>query len=128
MTENAAFAIPHDCEMRQRLQRLARRRDSTIDFAKFLGEENGEVGRYLKTDFGKGALLLLLRLLRKRGKTNSLKNKKGDNTNFNSQGGKGGDSPTFLRGNPDGRRGINARRAKGRSKSFFFYVSFKLLR
>ena len=54
VAENAAFAIPYDCEMRQRLQRLARRRDSTIDFAKFLGEENGEVGRYLKTDLRKG--------------------------------------------------------------------------
>ena len=36
VTENAAFAITYDCEMRHRLQRLARRRDDTVDFAKRL--------------------------------------------------------------------------------------------
>ena len=53
VTENAAFAFPYDCEMRQRLQRMARRRVSSLDFAKSLSEENDEAKRYLKSDLGK---------------------------------------------------------------------------
>ena len=36
VTGDASCAISYDCEMRQRLQRLARRRGSSLDFAKFL--------------------------------------------------------------------------------------------
>ena len=54
MVENGAFAIAYDTEMRLRLQRLARRRGSSVDFAKSLSEENDEVKRYLKSDLGKG--------------------------------------------------------------------------
>ena len=50
VTKHAAFAISYDCEMRHRLQRLARRMGSSLDFAKFLIGENDEVGRYIKSD------------------------------------------------------------------------------
>ena len=52
--ESAAFAISYDCELRNRIQRLARKRDSNVDFAKLLSEENEDVKRYLKSDLGKG--------------------------------------------------------------------------
>ena len=53
--ENGAFAIAYDSEARNRTQRLARRRDATLDFGKLLSEENDEAERYLKSiDLGKG--------------------------------------------------------------------------
>ena len=36
ITENAAYEIPYDWVIRSRLQRLTRRRDAAVDFAKFL--------------------------------------------------------------------------------------------
>ena len=54
VAENAAFAIFYDCEVRQRLRRLARRRSTSLDFAKFHSEENDGAKRYLKSDLGKG--------------------------------------------------------------------------
>ena len=54
ITENAAFAIPYDWEIRSRLQRFARRRDTSVDLAKFPIEENEDVKRDLKSDLGKG--------------------------------------------------------------------------
>ena len=54
VTENAAVTIPCDWEMRHRLQRLARSRDTTGDFDMFLSGDNDGVKRYLKSDLGKG--------------------------------------------------------------------------
>ena len=51
--ESAAYAITYDLEVRNRAQRLARRRDTTVDFAKFLSEENEEVKRHIKTDLAR---------------------------------------------------------------------------
>ena len=48
IAENAAFAIAYDSDLRNRIQRLARRRDATLDFGKILSEENDEVKRYLR--------------------------------------------------------------------------------
>ena len=46
VVEAAAFAIAYDSELRGRIQRLARRRDTQFDIATMLSEENGEVKRY----------------------------------------------------------------------------------
>ena len=54
VVETAAFAIAYDAELRGRTQRLARRRDTQVDFAKMLSEENEDVKRYLEIDLGKG--------------------------------------------------------------------------
>ena len=45
VVETAAFAIAYDAELRGRIQRLSRRRDTQADFAKMLSEENGDVKR-----------------------------------------------------------------------------------
>ena len=54
VTENAEFAISYDHEVRARIHRLARKRDPSADYAKFLSGENGEGKRYLKTDLARG--------------------------------------------------------------------------
>ena len=54
VTETASFAMAYDHELRQKIQRMARKRDSTVDFGKLLGEENEEIKRYLKESLGKG--------------------------------------------------------------------------
>ena len=54
VVETANFAIAYDCELRARIQRLARKRDSKTDIIQMLTEENDEVKRYLKNDLGKG--------------------------------------------------------------------------
>ena len=54
IAENAAFAIAYDNELRNRIQRLARRRGAALDFGKLLIGENDEVKRYLRPlDLGK---------------------------------------------------------------------------
>ena len=45
VVETAACAIAYDAELRGRIQRLSRRRDTQADFAKMLSEENGDVKR-----------------------------------------------------------------------------------
>ena len=54
VVETTAFAIAYDQELRIKIQRMARKRDSTADFAKLLDEGNGEIKRYLKESLGKG--------------------------------------------------------------------------
>ena len=54
VTQNAAFAISYDHEVRSRIRRLARKRVLTADYAKSLREENEEAERYLKTDLARG--------------------------------------------------------------------------
>ena len=54
VTETASFAIAYDQELRQKIQRMARKRDSAVDFGKLLGGENEEIKRYLKGSLGKG--------------------------------------------------------------------------
>ena len=99
VAENAAFAIACDCEMRQRLQRMARRRDSSLDFAKFLSEENDEAGRYLKSDLGKSRPPQTTE--RPFVKKQFVKKNKWDNPNYIPTGEKGGwdssDSPGAAR-------------------------------
>ena len=58
VVETATFAIAYDHELRQKLQRMARKRDSTADFAKLLSEENEEIKRYLKEGLGKGKAMV----------------------------------------------------------------------
>ena len=75
---NGAFSIAYDTEMRLRLQRLARRRGASVDYAEFLSGENDEMKRYLKSDLGMG---------RPTGQPHTKKpflkkNKKGDNPNY----------------------------------------------
>ena len=54
VTENADFAIARDGELRNRIRRMARRRDSAVDFGKFPSEGDDEAHRYLKSlDLGK---------------------------------------------------------------------------
>ena len=55
VAENAAFPISYGIELRNRIQRMERRRDPGVDFGKYLSEENDEVNRYLTSlDLGKG--------------------------------------------------------------------------
>ena len=55
IAENAAFAIAYDCEVRDRTQRMARRRDSAVDSGKYIIGENDGAKRYLKSlGLGKG--------------------------------------------------------------------------
>ena len=42
VTEYASFAIARDVELRNSIRRMARRRDSAVDFGKFLSGENDE--------------------------------------------------------------------------------------
>ena len=58
VVETAAFAIAYDMELRTKIQRMARKRDSTADFAKLLSEENEEIKRYLKESLGKGKAMV----------------------------------------------------------------------
>ena len=51
---NADFAIFYDRELRNRIQRLARKRDSAVDIPRLISEENEDVKRHLKTDREKG--------------------------------------------------------------------------
>ena len=97
VTGNAAFAISYDSEVRQRLQRLARRRDSTVDFSKFLSEENDEAKRYLKSETGKGRPPPANQGGAEQKRKKFLK--KGDNPNYIPQGGKGG-LPSVPTGKP----------------------------
>ena len=99
VTENAAFAIPYDCVMRQRLQRLARRRGSSLDFAKFLSGENDEVERYLKSDFGKGRPPQTTE--KPFVKKQFVKKNKGGNPNFIPTGVKGTGAPQIPQGPPN---------------------------
>ena len=57
VVETANFAIAYDQELRSRIQRLARKRDTKTDIILALAEENDEVERYLKCDLGKGEML-----------------------------------------------------------------------
>ena len=54
VVETANFAIAYDRELRSRIQRLARKRDTKTDIILMITEENDEVERYLKSDLGKG--------------------------------------------------------------------------
>ena len=54
VTETASFAIAYDQEIRLKIQRMARKRDSAVDFGKLSGGENEEIKRYLKESLGKG--------------------------------------------------------------------------
>ena len=51
---NDDFAISDDLELRNRIQRLERNRDSAVDYPRLLIEDNGDVKSCLKTDLGKG--------------------------------------------------------------------------
>ena len=53
VAENAAFAISYDHEVCLRAQRVARRRDQTVDYAKYLSGENEEVKRHIKADLAR---------------------------------------------------------------------------
>ena len=100
VTENGAFAIAYDTEMRLRLQRLARRRDSSVNFAKFLSEENDEVKRYLKSDLGKGRPPQTTERPPPK-KPFGKKNNKGDNPNFIPTGNKGAGNAQLSQGQPN---------------------------
>ena len=122
VTANADFAISYDFETRHRLKRRGRRREDTVDFDKFPIGENEDVKRYLKSDLGQGRPSATSQTFENRWmKLPSLKNKNGDNTNYIPKGCKGVIHRTpILR--PSGHRAtalINARRANGRTKSFF---------
>ena len=99
ITENDALAISYDREIRSLRQRFARRRDASVDFAKFPIEENEGAKRYLKSDLGKGRPPQGLPPKNKKpGHTRhpgqkAKKGEKSDNPNFAPQGGKGDKHP-----------------------------------
>ena len=53
VTEYATLAIRYDRDLRLHLQRLARSRDSEVDFYQLLSEENNEINRQAKTEMEK---------------------------------------------------------------------------
>ena len=100
VAENGAFAIAYDTEMRLRLQSLARRRGSSVNFAKFLSEENDEAKRYLKSDLGKGRAPQTTERPPPK-KPFGKKNSKGDNPNFIPTGIKGAGNAQLSQGQPN---------------------------
>ena len=101
VVENGSFAIAYDTEMRLRLQRLARRRDSSVDYAKFLSEENDEVKRYLKSDLGKGRPATGKAPTKKPFLKKGGPNLKGNNPNFIPTGQKGVGDPQNHQDRPN---------------------------
>ena len=103
ITENDAFEIAYDGEIRSRLQRLARRSDTMVDFAKLLIDENEEVKRYLTSALGKGRPPHGIHPLNKKQQPSqpgqkAKKCEKAYNPNFAPQGGNGGKTLTLIAG------------------------------